>query len=404
MKIAYQGLEGSFSEIAAMKLAEQEGLVEYDLLPLGTSENVCRSLEEGIVKYGVVAVENSIGGAVNETKDALSKRNFVQISSVAIPISQCLFKLSDNIADSHIKFVASHEQALNQCKNTIHQILPNVERTLVEDTALAARRLKDGIFKSDTAVICSIRAGNLNNLCLIKKDVQDKSGNTTYFTLLSTNTPKNNSLLEKKDGLIFWLTKGFGLKLVIQIGIVIAILVSYYLTSFMDWNPLRSAFTIGAPISAFCIYLTSRQFRAWIDARRICGYWSYYVLPSGAEKYKVDQMEGLKRIVAIYIDQAEIHIKGWLCSSPVRVLFESETALITPAGKKSGSLMYRYISSSHAPSGIDFNGMVRLEFYETSGWQKINKMSGMYINRQGDMGDLEFIRIEKDEYQRWIGK
>jgi len=185
MKIAYQGIEGSFSEIAAIKLAEQESLVDYDLLPVITSENVCQSVESGIAAYGVVAIENSIGGTVYETKKALEKRDFNHISKVAIPISQCLFKLSPDTPNEGIKFIASYEQALTQCENAINHMFPNIKTILVEDTALAAKKLREGIFEPDTIVICSIRAGELYNLCLIKKDVQDNSENTTYFSLIS---------------------------------------------------------------------------------------------------------------------------------------------------------------------------------------------------------------------------
>lgn len=403
MKIAYQGLEGSFSESAAIKLAEQEGLVGYELLPVASSENVCHNLEEGIADYGVVAIENSTKGVVYETKEALEKRDFEHISRVAIPIFQCLFKLSADIPDDTIKFVASHEQALDQCKNTIDLIFPGIQRTIVEDTALAAKRLKEGIFNPDSAVICSKRAGEIYNLCAIKEDIQDNSGNTTYFSLISNISTRNVKAPNLKDGFIYWLSKGFGLRFVVQAGIALAIIVSYYLTSYLGWSPLRSAITIGGLITAFCLFLTSRHFRIWIDARRICGHWSYYVIPEGQKDYKIDQLEGLKRLVAIDIDQSDIHLKGWLCSSPVKILFESETTLITPAGKKSGLLMYRYTSSIHAPSGVDFNGIVCLEFYETSGWKKVEKMSGWYVNRQGVMGSLEFKRIEKEEYDRWLG-
>ena len=216
---------------------------------------------------------------------------------------------------------------------------------------------------------------------------------------------KNSKADRLKDGFIFWFSKGIGLRFIIQAAIALAIILSYYLTHYIGWSSIRSALTIGGPVAAFCIFLTSRQFRTWLDARRICGYWSYYVIPEGRKDYQVEQMEGVKRLIVIDIDQSEIHLKGWLCSSPVspvRGLFESETTLITPYGKKSGMLMYRYINSTHAPSGVNFNGIVCLEFYEASGWKNIEKMSGWYANRQGVMGTLEFKRIKKEEFDRWI--
>lgn len=185
MKIAYQGIRGSFSEVAAIKLAKQIGITEYELNPLTTSENVCQNVDDELSDYGVVAIKNSIGGEVRETKIALNQRSLVEVARASIPISQCIFKFSNDISINEIDNIASHEQALRQCNNTINSIFGNVKRTTIEDTALAAKRLKEKVFDSNTAVICSKRAGELNALSLIQEGAQDKEGNTTYFVLLS---------------------------------------------------------------------------------------------------------------------------------------------------------------------------------------------------------------------------
>ena len=112
MRIGYQGIEGSFSEIAAEKLIEKENFTNFNLIPMASSENVCKALEVGDIEFGVVAIENSIGGEVFETKKAFQRRKIQHISSVAIPISQCLFKKSNFIKTSDLLFVASHQQAL----------------------------------------------------------------------------------------------------------------------------------------------------------------------------------------------------------------------------------------------------------------------------------------------------
>ncbi|MEQ3513535.1 prephenate dehydratase domain-containing protein [Pseudoalteromonas sp. BZB3] len=402
MKIAFQGIEGSFSEIAAMKLANQIGAAEFELIPMATSENVCKSIDEGSVKYGVVAIENSIGGVVSETREALNQRELIEISKTSIPISQCIFKFSSEINNDEIKFIASHEQALRQCENTIKTLFPNAEIKPVEDTALAAKRLKENILDPYTAVICSKHAGEINGLSLLQEDAQDRAGNRTYFTLFTKAKVDKEKFSIKKVGAYFF-SKEIGMNITLKALIVTSVLASYYLTSYLEWSALRSALAIGGPVSAFCIFLTSSKFRVWLDARRVCGYWAYYVKPNKGTN-NVVQLEGLKRIVAITTDQSGIHIKGWLCSSPVKVLFESDIGLITPTGKKSGTLMYRYVNSSHAPTGVDFNGMARLEFFEETGWRKIKKMSGLYINRQGDMGQLELCRIDQNEYERWINE
>jgi len=186
-KIIYQGICGSFSEVAAEKLARQENIFKYDLVPAISSENVCYCVDNGNADYGVVAIKNSTVGIVNETKKAIEKRNLSIISVVSFPIVHCLFKFSEIISIDNIKYVASHEQAIGQCRNTIKSIAPKAKEIVVEDTALAAKKLNEGSLSSDTAVICSKKAGEIYNLCLIREMIQDCDTNTTYFALLSRN-------------------------------------------------------------------------------------------------------------------------------------------------------------------------------------------------------------------------
>lgn len=183
MKIAYQGIEGSFAEMAAKDLAENERFAEYTLVPMEDSESVCKALDGDVVDYGVVALENSIGGEVTETRRAFMTRDIQHVAKVALSVSQCLFKASDRVENREIQYVASHEQALLQCKDNVREILGNVQLIPVEDTALAARRISEGVYGQDTAVLCSRRAGEIFHLALIQENVQDQSENTTWFTL-----------------------------------------------------------------------------------------------------------------------------------------------------------------------------------------------------------------------------
>lgn len=403
MKIGYQGTEGSFSEIATEKLIERENLTNCELVPMASSENVCRGLEEGSIHFGVVAVENSIGGEVFETKKAFQSRKIHQVSSVAIPISQCLFKKTNLIENDEILFVASHQQALMQCKDTLKRILKNYQLVTVEDTALAAKRLADNVYQDSTAVICSMKAGQINNLVLVQDNIQDSSGNTTYFKLITLKQNKGVSVGSKITRLTSFLISSIFLKYFLQSVFTILIILAFYLSSLLELSPIKAVISVGGPFVGLSLFLTSKKIRNWINVNRVIGYWQYYVTPHNNQPSipKVNQLEGLRRVVVVSLENNNISIKGWLCDSPVKILFESNHALISNPEYKTGLFMYKYVNSTHAPSGVNFNGMVSLEFFTDSVFEKIDKMSGWYVNREGDMGHLVYNRISKDQFDLW---
>ena len=66
MKIAYQGEPGAFSE-AASRLVSSDA----SLFPCKSFEEVFSSVEQGPAQYGVLPIENSIGGSIHRNYDLL---------------------------------------------------------------------------------------------------------------------------------------------------------------------------------------------------------------------------------------------------------------------------------------------------------------------------------------------
>jgi len=66
MKIAYQGEPGAFSEAASRLVS-----VDATLIPCKSFEEVFASVEQGPAQYGVLPIENSIGGSIHRNYDLL---------------------------------------------------------------------------------------------------------------------------------------------------------------------------------------------------------------------------------------------------------------------------------------------------------------------------------------------
>lgn len=181
--IGYQGVEGSNSEEAARQLAEKHQFRNYSLMPLVSSFNVLDNVIKKRIDYGVVAVKNSKGGIVEESKIVLDHLNVPKFDSITIPITHFLFVKNESIGLGDILEIASHPQAFKQCKSTLEENFPNCILKRDEDTATAARKLSLGILPNTTAVLCRKNAGLMNGLYLLESNLEDKSDNKTTFEM-----------------------------------------------------------------------------------------------------------------------------------------------------------------------------------------------------------------------------
>lgn len=180
MKVGYQGIEGSNSEYAAKKMVEDLGMLDLEFVPLVKSDAVVAALKCGSIDFGVMAIENSIGGRVEETFNAIQNKNLKQVAVCQLPIHHCLFvKNSDAVIDT----IASHIQALKQTSDTRKAKYPDCVEMEIEDTAIGAKYLATGELPETTGVLCRKEAGESNGLVLLAENLEDDKTNHTEFRM-----------------------------------------------------------------------------------------------------------------------------------------------------------------------------------------------------------------------------
>jgi prephenate dehydratase len=176
MKVAFQGEHGSYSEEACLALF-QDATHE----PTVSIRRVFEAVEVGQVDHGLVPLENSQAGSINETYDLLLRHGLHLVGEVAVPVDHCLLGLPGVPLDE-IREVLSHPQALAQCEEFLGS-LDAVARAEY-DTAGAAKRIAaEGL--SGTAAIASQRAGGLYGLSVLAERIQTYADNSTRFGVLS---------------------------------------------------------------------------------------------------------------------------------------------------------------------------------------------------------------------------
>lgn len=180
IKIGYQGILNSNSEEAANLFAKSLN-EDSLLLPLVSSFNVLDNVNNGNIDYGVVAYKNNTGGMVIESVQAIKFLKLELIDTITLPIHHFLFVKDSTVLEKDIKSIASHPQALTQCKMNLKNKYKDVLLIKDEDTATAARKLKLELFNRDTAVLCRLNAGIANSLHLLASNLEDSQDNTTEF-------------------------------------------------------------------------------------------------------------------------------------------------------------------------------------------------------------------------------
>lgn len=179
-KIGVSGNRGSFSEEAADYYCQKNNSQDYALDYLTTVENVLVALEKNEIEVAVFPIENSNGGIVYEAVYAMSKHNFTIEKMFEIDIKMNLM-VKKGVNPAQIKKIASHNQALRQCRMYLKRKWPDVELAEYSDTASAAKDLSEGKFNDSVAVIAPKVCVELYGLDLLEEGIQDLKFNFTTF-------------------------------------------------------------------------------------------------------------------------------------------------------------------------------------------------------------------------------
>ena len=177
--VAYLGPEGTFTQEAALKHFGQSVTTSPKL----AIDEVFREVEADCCDYGVVPVENSTEGVINQTLDSFIDSSLRICGEVELPIHQH-FLVGIPLQDGKITRVYSHSQSLAQCRQWLDANYPSIERIAVSSNAEASKRAKG---EWNSAAIAGEACSNLYGLTKISENIEDKPDNSTRFLIIGRN-------------------------------------------------------------------------------------------------------------------------------------------------------------------------------------------------------------------------
>jgi prephenate dehydratase len=194
--VAYPGRDGAHAAAACDRLFPAGA----DLLPLPSFSAVAEAAVAGAVDCGVLPIESTLAGPVNETHDLLHDLPLSIIGETALRIRHCLVGVRA-VPLEEIRVVRSHPVALDQCRRLL-AAMPWATAIAAPSTADAAEQVGRHADPTEAA-IASERAARLHGLAVIAGDVGDHSEAYTRFVSVSTYTRIDRSAEEWRTAFSF---------------------------------------------------------------------------------------------------------------------------------------------------------------------------------------------------------
>ena len=174
--VGFQGMHGAYSEAAARSWKPDAAT-----MPFKEFSDVFDAVLSGELDYGVVPVENTLGGIVGQVNSILVTTELRIIAAVDMPINHCLLAVP-GMDHREIRSAYSHPQALAQCRRFLSR--NKIDEVVWFDTAGSARMVAEERPKG-AAAIASRFAAELYGLDIIKDGIQDSTVNRTRFFVLA---------------------------------------------------------------------------------------------------------------------------------------------------------------------------------------------------------------------------
>lgn len=183
LQVTIQGVAGCFHDAAArnfynMHFPDNEvTTIACDSFPA-----MFKTLAENPDYCGIMAIENTIAGALLQNHELLRKSDMQIIGEYKMRISHSIAALPGETLES-VKAVMSHPMALMQCDVFLEQY-PHIRMVEWFDTAGAARDISEDGLK-ERAAICPSLAAELYGLQILESGIETNKRNFTRFLALA---------------------------------------------------------------------------------------------------------------------------------------------------------------------------------------------------------------------------
>mgnify|MGYP000626503560 FL=1 len=181
VSVAFLGDKGSYSYLASHRYFSRraEKIVESGCQNFS---DILQQVESGQVDYGMLPIENTSSGSINQVYDLLQHTSLFIVGEITQPIEHCLLTAMNTSLDK-IKTIYAHGQPFAQCSNFLDK-QNDIRIEYCDSTADAMVRVSEQ--QDETiAVIGSEEGGQLYQLQALEKSIANQNENHSRFILVA---------------------------------------------------------------------------------------------------------------------------------------------------------------------------------------------------------------------------
>ncbi|KXO14029.1 Chorismate mutase I / Prephenate dehydratase [Moritella sp. JT01] len=180
-RVAFLGDKGSYSNLACKKYfaRQDDRLVE---LGFPTFQKIITAVEKGQADYGMLPIENTSSGSINDVYDLLQHTTLSIVGELTQPIEHSLITTCDTDL-SKIKTIYAHPQPFAQCSLFL-SAHPHIKIEFVDSSSAAMAKVKE-LNSENAAAIGSITGGELYGLQPIRTGLANQTENYSRFIVVA---------------------------------------------------------------------------------------------------------------------------------------------------------------------------------------------------------------------------
>lgn len=198
VSIAFLGRRGSYSHLAARQFAKNQpnGFIELGCVSF---DEVFAKVQNGEADYGVLPLENTTSGSINEVYDLLQHTDLSLVGELAYTIKHCVLGNSQ-VALDQIDTIYTHSQPAQQCSQFI-QSLDKVHVKYCESSS-HSMEIVARLNKPNVVALGNEDGGKLYGLEVLRTEIANQPNNITRFIVVAKTPVQVSAQVQTKTLLL----------------------------------------------------------------------------------------------------------------------------------------------------------------------------------------------------------
>ncbi|SPT69972.1 P-protein [Anaerobiospirillum thomasii] len=199
--VAYLGTTGTYSHLAAHKFLDSyAGKIQEK--GCNSFADIIHAVESGICEFGVLPIENSSSGSINEVLDVIQTTKASIVGELFYPIDHSILCTDPATDLKDVTDIYSHPQPIAQCSHFISEHMPKARIHYTKATSDAMMLINEKKDKNIVA-IGSKNAAIYYKLNSIVSDIANNHSNFTRFVVMSMTPISIPTFVDAKTSIIF---------------------------------------------------------------------------------------------------------------------------------------------------------------------------------------------------------